>query len=172
MSNYLTDNDKVFWRMLTNLVPEYYLQQNINYSYQNGSVPSSINDYVIITRGENGQDFLPLDEFDPELQQKTLTSFDEWDYQVDFYGDNSDAACTKLQTYLNSAEASDYLLPDNLAVGHVGKSLKMTNENDRANYMKRYLIQFTLLNTAQISFPLAGVLIQDVIDGITIEEIL
>lgn len=163
--------DQIIWTMIKDLLTEYYEyydEDNIIMSFQNNYTLPTIDDFIIITRRNVFQNGMPLRDFDIENQKKVLTGFNDWEYQIDLYGDNSDLAANVLYTYLNSSAASNYLYFNEMGIGKLSEARNLTRENDRDRYMKRYMVLFTAMNIGIVSVPMAGIALEDI--EITYEE--
>lgn len=154
--------------MISELLPTYYSPDNIILSNQNNYTLPVINDFIIINDKDLAQAAYPLNGFDVINQMKTITPFDDREYQIDLYGNNADIAARILYSYTNSSAASNYLLQYNLAIGKVKKPINMTRVNDRDRFMKRYVFIFTALSAEEIKIPAQGLSLNDI--EITSEE--
>lgn len=164
--------DQVIWTMIKDLLTsyyEYYLQDNIIVSFQNNYTLPTVNDFIIITRRNVFQNGMPLRDFNIDDQKKVLTGFNDWEYQVDLYGENSDLAANVLYTYLNASAASNYLSFYQMGIGKLFEAKNLTRPNDRDRYMKRYTVLFTAMNIGVVSVPMAGIALEDI--DITYEEL-
>ena len=154
--------DQIIWTMITNLLGttySYYLPANVFYAFQNNYTLPMVDDFIILTRRNLGQSAYPFRQFDATNQNEVYTSFNDWEYQVDLYGNNSDIAADILHTYLYSDAGSNYLYlyPLDMGIGKVSVPINLTKPNDRDRYMKRYTLTFTLLNLSSIIIPTAGI---------------
>jgi hypothetical protein len=156
------NKDQIIWTMIQTLLATYYDSANIFLAFQNNMTLPVVNDFIIITRRNIGQVALPLRNFNVLLQQKILTAFGDWEYQVDLYGGNADVCGDILHTYVNSVSASNYLIDFGMGIGKVKDPLNLSAVNDRDRYMKRYAVIFTALNTTAVSIPMPGFGIDDV----------
>lgn len=156
-------NFQIIWTMVTTLLTAYYDPVNVFNAYQNNYTLPTHNNFAIITQKDIAQAALPLRDFDVINQQKVLTGFGDWEFQVDLYGDNADTAANILHIYVLASAASNYLLPFQLGIGKV-KMIppNISKVNDRDNYMKRYIVIFTVLNTNIVKIPMAGISYSDV----------
>jgi len=164
---------QIIWTMLKDLLTiDYtlYNQNNIIDAYQNDYTLPQINDFIIIQQRNTHQNGLPLRDFDYLNQKKLLTGFNDFEYQIDLYGDSADLASTILYTYLNSSAASNYLNQYNMGIGRVYDAKNLSSPNDRDRYMKRYMILFTAMNIQTVQIPMQGVGLSDI--NIEYQEIL
>lgn len=164
--------DQAIWTMIKDLLTvfyTYYLPENIFYAFQNNYKLPQVDDFIIITRRNIFQNGLPLRNYDIANQKKLSTGFGDWEYQVDLYGDNSDTSANILYTFINSADGSNYLIPNQMGIGKVKEPINLTRSNDRERYMKRYTLTFTAINISTIQIPLTGIELNDV--TITYEEL-
>lgn len=156
-------NFQIVWTMITDLLSAYYDPNNVFDAYQNNYTLPTHNDFVIITQKNIGQVALPLRDYDVVNQKKVLTGFGDWSFQVDLYGNNADIAALDLQTYVLSSAGSNYLLPYELGIGKVKTyPPNMSKVNDRDNYMKRYIVEFTVLNTNILKVSMPGMGYNDI----------
>lgn len=162
---------QIIWTMLKDLLTvdyTYYNSNNIINAYQNNYKLPQIDDFIIIQQRNTFQIGQPLRDYDPDTQKKLLTGFNDWEYQVDLYGQNSDISSTILYTYLASSAASNYLIQYDMGIGKLYEAKNLTRANDRDRYMQRYMILFTAMNIKTIQVPIPGIGINDI--DITYEE--
>lgn len=163
--------DQIIWTMIKDLLTvyyTYYIPNNIFFAYQNNYTIPLVDDFIIITRRNIFQNGLPLRNFDIPSQEKYLTGFNDWEYQVDLYGNNSDLSAEILYTFLNSGSASNYLIENTMGIGKLYESKNLTRSNDRDRYMKRYMVMFTAMNIQTTKIPTAGLELSDIL--ITYQE--
>lgn len=163
--------DQTIWTMIKDLLTvyyTYYIPNNIIFAFQNNYTLPQVDDFIIIQRRNVFQNGLPLRDFAVDTQEKLLTGFNDWEYQVDLYGNNSDTSANILYTFLNSGAASNYLIENQMGIGKLYESKNLTRPNDRDRYMKRYMVLFTAMNIQTVQIPTAGIALSDV--DITYEQ--
>lgn len=155
---------QIIWTMITTLLTSYYNPTNVFDAYQNNYTLPTHNNFIIITQKDIGKaKAYPLRDFDILTQEKVLTPFGDYEFQVDLYGDNADTAAHILHTYVDSPAGSNYLIPYQKGIGRVRQTpLNASKVNDRDNYMKRYIVIFTVLNTNVVRIPMQGIGLSDV----------
>lgn len=155
---------QIIWTMITTLLATYYDSVNVFDVYQNDYTLPVHNNYVLITQKDIGKaPAYPLRDYDVQTQEKILTPFGDYEFQVDLYGVNADVAAHKLHTYVDSSAGSNYLLPYKKGIGKVKSTpINASKKNDRENYVKRYIVIFSVLNTNIVRIPMPGFGIADV----------
>lgn len=154
---------QIIWTMITTLLAAYYDPANVFDAYQNNYTLPTHNNFVIITQEDIGKVAYPLRDFDVLTQEKILTPFGDYKFQVDLYGINADTAAHILHTYVDSSAGSNYLIPYEKGIGKVNPiPINASKKNDRENYMKRYIVIFTVLNTNIVRISMPGFGINDI----------
>lgn len=156
---------QIIWTMIKDLLTidyTYYNKNNIINSFQNDYTLPQVDDFIIIQQRNTFQNGLPLRDYNGDTQKKLLTGFNDWEYQVDLYGPNSDIASTILYTYLNSSASSNYLIDYQMGIGKLYEGKNLTKSNDRNRYMQRYMILFTAMNIQTIQVPMTGVTLENI----------
>lgn len=154
---------QIIWTMIKDLLAFYYEPENIFDAYQNNITFPTHNNFIVITQKDIGKAAYPLRDFDVATQEKVLTPFGDYEFQVDLYGTNADTAAHRLHTYVDSSAGSNYLLPYKKGIGKVKPTpINASPVNDRDRYMKRYIVIFTVLNTNIVRIPMPGIGINDV----------
>jgi hypothetical protein len=155
---------QIIWTMITTLLAAYYDSINVFDAYQNNYTLPTHNNFIIITQKDIGKaPAYPLRDFDVLTQEKILTPFGDYEFQVDLYGINADTAAHILHTYVDSSAGSNYLIPYQKGIGKVKPTpINASRKNDRENYMKRYIVTFTVLNTNIVRIPMPGFGLADV----------
>lgn len=164
---------QIIWTMIKDLLTvdyTYYNANNIINAYQNNFTLPQIDDFIILQQRNVFQNGLPLRGYDVDTQKKILTGFNDYEYQVDLYGNNSSISASILYTYLNSSAASNYLLDYQMGIGKLYEGRNLTKPNDRDRYMQRYMLLFTAMGIQDVRVPIPGVGVGDV--DITYEELL
>ena len=153
------------WTMITNLlciIYKYYNVNNVYSAFQNNFTLPSIDDYIMITLLNFKQNMTPINTFNPTNKINTVTGFYNENWQIDLYGKNANIASTLLLTYLNSNNASNFLLKYNSGIGKVQNVKNLTTYNDRNQFMFRYVINFEVLQTNNIALPTNGIALKDI----------
>ncbi len=156
---------QIIWTMIKDLLTvdyTYYNANNIINAFQNNYKLPQIDDFIIIQQRNIFQNGLPLRDYNGDTQKKLLTGFNDWEYQVDLYGNSSDIAANILYTYLNSSAASNYLLEYQMGIGKLSEAKNLTRPNDRDRYMQRYAVIFTAMNIQTIQVPIPGIILDDI----------
>lgn len=155
---------QIIWAMITTLLADYYDPANVFDAYQNDYKLPTHNNYILITQEDIGKAAAyPLRDFDVLAQEKVLTPFGDYRFQVDLYGVNADIAAHRLHTYVDSSAGSNYLIPYQKGIGKVRAApINASKKNDRENYMKRYIVIFTVLNANVVRIPMPGFGLTDV----------
>lgn len=155
---------QIIWTMISALLSAYYTSDNIFDAYQNNITFPVSNNFIVITQKDIGKaPAYPLRDFDVLAQEKVLTPFGDYEFQVDLYGQNADTCAHILHTYVDSSAGSNYLLDYQRGIGKVRATpINASPVNDRDRYMKRYIVTFTVLNTNIVRIPMPGIGINDV----------
>lgn len=116
--------------------------------YQNNANYGKDNNFIVVSRGNVRSEYLSTRYVVEDVQTTGNTVI--IDYQVDFYGVNSDVASDLFNTYLSSYVANDYLLQFKSGIKQVIAVQNLTSEFDRGNYIKRYVVKFEFSTVKQI----------------------
>ncbi len=139
-----------------------YVSESIKNSYPNNVPITTLSNFVVITKLNSIEQQLSIPEFDIVLQKLKYSAQINTDYQLDFYGENSQESSAKMFTYLNSLIASNILKVNNYGIGRVDNAQNLTNNLDRDNYVQRHVLKFTLLRISEVIINQDGISLADI----------